>query len=432
MLVSNLIGVVADDLTGANDTALQFFIRGCNTRILLNYEYFGSGMNPQTQVWAISVETRNKDEKTAYERTKIAALNLKENFNAEYFYKKIDSTLRGNIAVEIIAMLEALKVDCAIVAPAFPNEGRITIGGFHLLKSVPLERTELARDPHFPIYESHIPSLLAYQLGPNLENTVALIDFRTVVKGAGPILMKIKELVSEGKKIIVLDAQNSTDLEQIALAVQKSSAKILPCGSAGLAQALGKTWLPDFVNQHIKIQVPHLPKFIVSGSATQLTASQIEKLKQKNDDILFIPLKFEDVFSANIAGKISRVVESLKKNKTVVVHTSELVENEETFQNFLEKNEISKEDFISKICNYLANLTKEVVDVCETILILIGGETSYKCCEAINSEDLQVIDEVTQAIPLCLDHKSQWIVTKSGNLGNANTLIDILNYFERH
>ena len=36
MLLTNNIAIIADDLTGANDTALQFMMRGCNTQILFD------------------------------------------------------------------------------------------------------------------------------------------------------------------------------------------------------------------------------------------------------------------------------------------------------------------------------------------------------------------------------------------------------------
>ena len=65
-------------------------------------------------------------------------------------------------------------------------------------------------------------------------------------------------------------------------------------------------------------------------------------------------------------------------------------------------------------------------------MITLGGETSYKCCRAIGAYQLQLVDEVAPAIALSLDHNAQWIVTKSGNLGGANSLIDILKYFETH
>ena len=95
-------------------------------------------------------------------------------------------------------------------------------------------------------------------------------------------------------------------------------------------------------------------------------------------------------------------------------------------------NDLSKSQFLSKISEYLAALTKRVLFNKDAILITVGGETSFKCCKAINSNALQIIDAILPAIPLCLDTKAQWVVTKSGNLGNSNTLIDILKYFEQH
>ena len=54
------IGLIADDLTGANDTALQFYLSGSNTQIMLDYTTVPEG-KANTQTWAISTETRNKD-----------------------------------------------------------------------------------------------------------------------------------------------------------------------------------------------------------------------------------------------------------------------------------------------------------------------------------------------------------------------------------
>ena len=84
------------------------------------------------------------------------------------------------------------------------------------------------------------------------------------------------------------------------------------------------------------------------------------------------------------------------------------------------------------ITDFLAALTKAVVNKRDVILITLGGETSYKCCHAIDSLQLQLVDEVAPAIALSIDHKAQWIVAKSGNLGSSNTLVDILKYFEKH
>ena len=61
----------------------------------------------------------------------------------------------------------------------------------------------------------------------------------------------------------------------------------------------------------------------------------------------------------------------------------------------------------------------------------IGGETSYKCAFKINSAYLEIIDNIMPAIPLCIDANGKIIVTKSGNFGNCDTLINVLKYFEQ-
>lgn len=433
MNTSNYIGIIADDLTGANDTSLQFFLQGCKTQVS-----FGGNItideNLKTEVFAMSTESRNVEPETAVARVKDAAENILKEYNFEYIYKKIDSVLRGNIAKEIDTLIETLKMDAAVIFPAFPNEGRTTIGGYQLLKGIPLQRSEFSRDPSCPVTESNIVNLLKNQLGEEKAAVIDLISLDTVMKGAGPILTKLNELISKGKKFIVADAVYTTDLEQIALAVSKSGYNILPCGSAGAAQALGKIWHPSSEEKEKEeVSLPDLPKLIVSGSATELTASQIKRL-QENDDIentYFIAVKPENIFSDDFEAIAQRIVNNLVKNNIVVVHSSLLMENAGELSSLLLEHEITKEGFISKICDYLAAVTRSVLIQKQAILVTVGGETSYKCCRAIGSKNLQIIDTVAPAIPLGVDTKGQFIVTKSGNLGTQNTLVDIVKYFEQ-
>lgn len=430
LITAGTIGIIADDLTGANDTALQFHMRGCNTQILFDYTSFPEG-KLNTQGWAISTETRNKDAKTAYDTVSLATKNLVDNLSTEYFYKKIDSTLRGNVAQECLAVLNALKWDAAIVLPAFPAEGRMTVGGYHLLKGIPLERTEVARDPQSPIYESHVPTLLKQQVeNPEI---VDHIELNTVMQGAGPILIKLQKLIKEGKKLIVIDAVSTIDLEQVVLAIEKSNYNVLPCGSAGLAQIFAKAWLPEMKHQHISKVIPETPVFVVSGSSTKLTRTQIQKLTESSEfDPYMIELSLEQVLRAPSEDLVDRIIENLNKNYLVVAHSSAIENSQDANIEYAQEHNIDPETIPSLITDFLSELTHKVVEKQNLILVLIGGETSYKCCNAIDSKHLQLIDEVEPSIPLCLDHKAQWIVTKSGNLGTPATLINILKYFEKH
>lgn len=433
MIISNLIGIIADDLTGANDTALQFHLRGSNTQILLDYEgYLQNIKNAQT--WAISTETRNVESEVAYNKVKAATKTFIDKLNLEFFYKKIDSTLRGNIAVETLAMLEVLDWDAAVIVPAFPSESRITVGGYHLSKGVPIERTEVARDVHSPIFESHIPTLLKSQLKEEQKDLVGLIELSTIMNGAGPILFKINELITQGKKLIVADSVSITDIEQIVLAINKSDYNILPTGSAACAQVLGNIWLPEMKNQHIQKTIPQLPKLIVSGSATQITETQLKKLADSDDfdNTYFINLDLKTILDGVNEELVNRVVKNLGQNNIVVVNTSYLIKDFDGFSDDCLNAGLTKPKLASIITDFLAELTHTIVNKRDVILITLGGETSYKCCAAIDSLQLQLVDEVAPSIALSIDHKAQWIVAKSGNLGTSNTLVDILKYFEKH
>lgn len=433
---SNIVGIIADDLTGANDTALQFKLNGADTNILLNQD-IQEKPSSLSQTWAISTESRNVSPQEAFDQVKQATQLFVNEINPDFFYKKIDSTVRGNIAVETLSMLEVLGWDAAVIMPAFPQEGRLTVGGYHLLKGVPIERTEMARDPHSPITESHLPTLLKSQLGENLESLVGSIELKTILDGAGPILMALNKLIADGKKLIIADSTSTTDLEQIVLAMQKSNYEILPVGTAAAAKVLSNEWFPPNEEEEVlPVKLPSLPKFIVSGSATQITANQIDKLERNEDyeeNLLVIELDLNTILNGVQENLVDRVVSNLGNDNIVLVHTSNLLINFDGFSDDTMEADLTKAGLASSITDFLAELSKRVLDKKKAILITLGGETSYKCCNAVDANQLKLIDEVLPAIALSKNVNSdQWIVTKSGNLGGVNTLIEILKYFEKH
>ncbi len=435
MIINNLVGIIADDLTGANDTALQFKKCNAKTKILLDYSSSPES-DSSSEVWAISSESRNISGIEAKTRIIETIENLDKNLNLEYFFKKIDSTLRGNIAIETLSMIDLLGYDASVIITALPTEKRITVGGYHIVKGIPISKTEAARDPHSPITESYIPALFEESLDDSQKNLVGLIPLKTVMAGAGPILKCINELIQDGKKLIVSDATNNTDIEQIILAINKSSYKILPAGTADTGKILAKIWLPEkkHVEEPEEIILPAIPRLIISGSATQINATQIEQLEKsyEYDNIDFIPLDAKIILNEISTDFVNDIISKLVNGNTVVIHSSKLVDNFDGFSDDSLKEELTKSKFAAKITDFLADLTKQITDNINVILVTLGGETSYKCCNKIESKELTMKDEVTQAIALCIDIKGQWIITKSGNLGNPNTLIDILKYIDKH
>ncbi|MTA14995.1 MAG: hypothetical protein F2534_20565, partial [Actinobacteria bacterium] len=62
---------------------------------------------------------------------------------------KIDSTLRGNWAAELAAIVDAGRQ--VLLVPAFPAAGRTCVAGTVLVDGVPVDRTVFAQDPRSPV-----------------------------------------------------------------------------------------------------------------------------------------------------------------------------------------------------------------------------------------------------------------------------------------
>jgi uncharacterized protein YgbK (DUF1537 family) len=113
--------LIADDLTGACDAAAQFALRGLAARVSLDP---GSEAGA-TGVLAISTESRGGDLASFRQ-----ALERLPPLRPRILFKKIDSTLRGNIGQEVAATLAVFGCDRAVVTPAFPAMGRAVEAGY--------------------------------------------------------------------------------------------------------------------------------------------------------------------------------------------------------------------------------------------------------------------------------------------------------------
>ncbi len=124
-----ICAVIADDLTGACDSAVQFANVGLRTVVALDGD-------ADADVVAYSTDSRDKP-------GRMPAIP-----GAPILFKKIDSTLRGNTRADILAALDAYGFDTAVVNPAFPEMGRVVEKGW----------LRVTTDPTFqPI---HLPSFL--------------------------------------------------------------------------------------------------------------------------------------------------------------------------------------------------------------------------------------------------------------------------------
>src|SRR5262245_30770334 len=118
-------GVIADDLTGATDVAAAFAARGFKTLVLVNPR---ARMPVRPDVVLLTTNSRHDTPKIAQRKAHVAYRWLQKQ-HIPLLYKKIDSTVKGNIVAEVEALRDAGGFTCALVCPANPAQGRIVRHG---------------------------------------------------------------------------------------------------------------------------------------------------------------------------------------------------------------------------------------------------------------------------------------------------------------
>ena len=134
--------VVADDMTGANDTGALFSKNGFPAATVIRPE-ISRRLREEKMVLCISTDTRAAEPEHAREAVRKAAELYWD--SGMLICKRIDSTLRGNVGSEIDGMLDALPEGWrAAVVPSCPGAGRICVGGHVLVHGVALDRSGAA------------------------------------------------------------------------------------------------------------------------------------------------------------------------------------------------------------------------------------------------------------------------------------------------
>lgn len=217
------VAVVADDLTGAGDTAVQFVRAGWNTELQL------APAASAAEVVSVSTDSRALPERDASRAVAQSVRRLRE-AGVRRLYKKVDSTLRGPIRAEIDGALSAWSPGAvAVVCPAFPATGRAVSDGLLLVDGVEVHRTAVGRDPVTPVTESRVAALLDAE------------HVQLTGRGAGADA----ELLRAHGPVVTVDAETEEDLDRLAAAVTALGADAVPVGSAGLASRLAVSWAAE-------------------------------------------------------------------------------------------------------------------------------------------------------------------------------------------
>ncbi|MGC8810056.1 MAG: four-carbon acid sugar kinase family protein [bacterium] len=402
--------IIADDLTGSLDTGLQFRKKGFATLVPLQAKI----IDQQAEVLVINTNSRNLPGKIAYQKVYRVAQGL----NAKFLYKKIDSTMRGNVGWEALAILRAKKIPKAIVIPSIPSQGRQVERGILYVHGVPLLKTPYARDPFHPLNSSRLPQLLCKETGLS----IGLITLKQVRQSP----RSLAEAITQKKEqILVVDAKEQSDLKNIASAWKLISAEVLPCGSVGLAQEIASLLDIKREKKRRKYIFSKGPLLIVSASRNPITARQLKKAQEifkfsivEPDLQRFTQKGWVKAARASLSQKIK---EALTRDGGAILTT--------TFQEHLPGKEKLIPNFLGQV---VALLLREIP---LGGLILTGGDLAMGVCAHLSASLLSIEEEVLPGIPfsLLIDGPNQGLclVTKAGGFGQEDALEQIIKFLRR-
>ncbi len=404
------LSIIADDLTGAMDSSGYFATTGLSTVVVMD-------QNPSrvAEVIVFSTDSRGDDPNIASKKVKELASGLKD----DIVYKKIDSTLRGNIGVELLAVMDSLASEKVIVAPAFPAVGRTTVNGILLVNNTPVSETQFANDPISPVIESHIPRILKQ----SINQPIGMVSLKSINAGAESLY---HELANRSERVLVCDAVEQSHLHTIARASAMAERNWLLCGSAGLARELCN--LPDKKAKSKSLWVSSGHEgaaLLVVGSRHQVSAMQLRKAQNElGIPILELKIGLPANSETNATEMDRLLLEAralLRQGKTVAITS--------TFSQYVPALKRA-------IAGMLAELVADILSIQDIAgLFLCGGDTALELCRRLRIGAIQVQGEVETGVPAgkFSDNRGNYtrVVTKAGGFGSESAIMKAVSYLER-
>lgn len=437
-----LIGAVADDLTGATTTGVLLARSKARTAVFFNEEAAEKteGIDELDAI-LISSNSRPLPANEAYDKVKSATIALKK-MGVEYFSKRIDTTLRGGVGVEIDAMLDQMKEGTvAVVVPAMPQSRRILVGGYSVIDGVALINTPVAQDVRTPVKENYIPRLLEGQT----RRKVGLVTLDKVLAGEEVIEEALAEQKKAGCEVIVVDGITLEDVENIAKACISLRWDVVAVDPGPFTSKLA------FYRELISAEEPNIPPqadeagktvLIAAGSATPVTKKQMEILCQDPRHVRVsvepLPLieggdvALDEVFKA--VNKAAELLESDNQPRAILFETAlhgELLNLDEEDNKRHYAGGMSANRINAGLGMIISQLLEKVGKEKVAGLYTTGGDTMVNVCYQLGVECIEVMDYVIPQTDVGRLVGSKYIglpvVGKGGLTGNDNTACDIVS-----
>lgn len=391
--------IIADDFTGSNDTGIQMKKRGIDVDVLLL-------PNTDSSSVVLDTESRNLTSQESYDKVKGMVSTIFSTAEFDIVYKKVDSTLRGNIAQEIKAIAEIYQPQKIVFAPALPKLGRITKGGRQYLNGVALIDTELTKDPLSPIITDDLQEILA-------QTFVEEIKYHQVNE------LDKNMLDLDNGYLHVFDIHSDDDMMKLSNILLNYRQKILYVGSAGLAEGI------------FSLLHPIAPVLGIVGSISQVSINQLNYAHTQGINI--IAIEPEDIFNINSRQKyINLVIDKLSSGLDVVITPCRERQDYERTLALAKDKQISQITATVIVKNYLAGIVEKVLEEVKISgMFLTGGDIAAAIVNIIGASGCKIAREISPGIVMSelihLNHPNIKIITKAGAFGHEKDLFISLN-----
>ena len=259
---------MADDLTGAMDGGVQF-LDAVPVMVEVGPASGGLPAAPTGTALVINTQSRGSDATVAAARVRAACARLQQEGRTAWF-KKLDSTLRGNVGAELAALHAALAPCTILCAPALPAQRRTVVAGELRVHGRPVMRTPY-RDEIVPGAGAAAGSAVLDIVRRQWPTCRAL---RLAAPADGRLLAGA---LRAGMDLVVADAARDADLRQLAAtgrSMPRGGHRLLWAGSAGLLRALA----PSAASRGGRgggRELPAAPLLLVAGSRRTLARAQL-------------------------------------------------------------------------------------------------------------------------------------------------------------
>src|SRR5262245_6779608 len=389
--------ILADDLSGAADCAGGCAAAGWETLVLLE-----AAARTVASAAVLAIDLNSRDGPP--ERAALAmrqAMALLPRSRGTLIYHKIDSTLRGNWAHELTAALKAMAgaggaAPLAIIAPAFPAQGRITRHGRVKVRAAAAVDTTDAGDIASPLR----------QLGVDVRG----LDQASLRQPPLRLAQELSEAAAAGVEALICDAETERDLAAIAAAGLSAGVASLWVGSAGLMRQLAQRLQPQGRPRPPQLEAVRGAILFVVGSAAPASLAQFEALAAL-PEVASLRLAAGDAQDRQGIDRIgARLGDTLGRDQDTALRLAPGSGRPDA----LDPQLVAR--LVQRIAPWLDRAAA---------LVATGGETARRLLEAAQVWGIRLAGEVEVGVPLGigLGQRALPIVTKAGGFGDRQTLV---------